>query len=343
MSNPLMKAKALKIVFVACENVLTTSLSLPMELMRSAASLAQAPSIKDVSDHFPELEIIIASVDGEAKSTHTGVKIEVDCQLSDIETADIIFLPALWRNPFPVVQKNRSVCQWLTHIFANGSALIAGVGTGCCFMAEAGLLDDKVATTHWYFFDRFKARYPRVRLQPKYFITQSGRLYCTGSVNTLGDLTIHFVSQFFSASISSEVERHFFHDVRHGYSKLALLDGLNPPHPDEHMLEVQSHIGDNIAEAIDFNFLANERSMSRRNFDRRFKAATGQTPLNYLQKLRMETARELLKHSNLSVAEIMFHCGYQDATHFRSLFKKYHGSTPRQYRTTVRAKLFNVT
>ena len=334
----------LNIVFVVYENILATSLSLPMELMQSAASLARAPRLAAAATnaHAPKLNIMIASIDGQSKKNHTGLDIQVDCALSDIEGADIIFLPALWRNPFPIVKNNLDICDWLQNKYSNDNTLIAGVGTGCCFIAEAGLLDGKVATTHWYFFDRFKKRYPKVKLQPKYFITQSDRIYCTGSVNTLGDLTIHFISQYFSNEISIEVERHFFHDVRQGYSKLALLDELSSPHPDEAMLEVQAHIQKNMSEGINFNDLAQSVGMSRRNFDRRFGAASGQSPLNYMRQLRMETAQDLLKGSNLSISEIMFHVGYQDATHFCNLFKKHNGSTPRQYRKTVRAKLFNV-
>lgn len=329
----------LNVVFIACRNTLTTSISLPMELLKAADSLSRSPRNK-LTASSPLLKIQIATIDGKDVMTHTGISMSPECSLGAIEKVDIVFLPALWRNPIPVIKQNKSICKWLTKMFSRETTIIAGVGTGCCFMAEAGLLDGKFATTHWHYFDAFEKRYPKVRLQRKYFITQSERLYCTGSVNTLADLTVHFISLFYSRAISNEVERHFFHDIRGGYAKLALLEEVTRAHPDEAISDAQAYIQHHFDEQINFNHLAAKRGMSRRNFDRRFKQASGATALHYLQALRMQNAKDLLKNSNLSITEIMFKTGYHDAAHFCGLFKKHHKATPRQFRTTVRAKLF---
>jgi len=141
--------------------------------------------------------------------------------------------------------------------------------------------------------------------------------------------------------LSSEVERHFFHDVRQNYKKLARVENISRTYHDELIVEVQERMLNRDGEALDIEKLARELGMSRRNLDRRFKSATGTTPLKFLQKHKMESARDLIKNSNLSIHEIMYKLGYQDASHFSSLFKAFHGTTPRQYRRTVRSKLFN--
>ena len=312
-----------------------------MELFRAAETLARSVPFRS-TDGNVELSLLTASCDGTAKPTHGGLDIINNIPIEEIDDADIVFLPSVWRNPFPVVRRNYAIVDWLKHCYERSEVKLIGVGTGCCFLAEAGLLDDHIATTHWYFFDRFKKRYPKVKLQKNHFITQTGRLYCTGSVNTLADLTVHFIENEFGSKLSAEVERHFFHDVRQNYRKLALVENIGATHHDELVLEAQSMIRASATEKVEIDDIARLFGMSRRNFDRRFKAATGNTPLQFIQTQKMDAARELIKSSNLSINEVMYKVGYQDPTHFSSLFKKQHGITPRQYRTTVRPKIFNI-
>lgn len=331
----------LKLSFVLCEHMLATSVSLPLEQMRAAESLARAELQLSELRRATTLDVKLLSATGEPVPTHTGLQLPADGKFEDNAPGDIVFLPALWRNPKPVVQRNTVITQWLKQAFEQGS-LIAGVGTGCCFMAEAGLLDNKPATTHWHYFDHFQRWYPQVHLKRQYFITKAGNLYCTGSVNSMADLTIHFIQRFFSRSIASHVERHFFHEIRRAYeSSVSYQESVNS-HPDEDIVQAQIWLQDNLSRSIVFADLASQFGMSIRNFSRRFKAATGQTPLNYLQSIRIESAKDLLQTTNLTIEEIMYKSGYQDISHFNQLFKKYHATTPGQYRTTVRAKLFSI-
>ncbi|WP_096085836.1 GlxA family transcriptional regulator [Agaribacterium haliotis] len=333
--------KQLDVVFITCEHMLTTSVSLPIELLRAADDIYRASSRKKTMQSA--LNIRIASGAEKRSDIHAGTSLNIACNahLEDINQANIVFLPALWRNPFPIVAKHKKLTNWLTFMFSRETTRIAGVGTGCCFMAEAGLLNNRVATTHWHYFDQFEKRYPEVLLQRKYFITQSGRLYCTGSVNTLADLVVHFIELNYGREISTQVQRHFFHDIRKNYQQLALQDNSKALLTDELMLDAQRAIANNLSPGLNFDELACELGMSRRSFDRRFRQSFEQSPLQYLQKLRLDSARELLKNSNLSTTEVMHSVGYSDASHFNKLFKQIVGLTPRQYRTTVRAKLFS--
>ncbi|MDO6421722.1 GlxA family transcriptional regulator [Saccharophagus degradans] len=330
----------MKVVFLLCPNMLATSVTLPLELLRAAEALNN--SARDLKNkNIKALDIQLASVDGKPVKTHTGLTLNADCAVQDCDDADIVYLPALWRNPFPTVSGSPTTTAWLNNLYENGCT-IAGVGTGCCFMAEAGLLDNKPATTHWHFFDAFQHRYPLVQLKRQYFITQAGNLYCTGSVNALADLTVLFIQRYYSKHVASHVERHFFHEIRQAYqSGTSLLEQENS-HPDEEIIQTQIWLRDNFAKEIKLNDVAQLFSMSPRTFTRRFKNATGHTPLHYLQNIRIDVAKDLLQTSNLSVSEIMFRVGYHDPTHFTNLFKKSLGVTPSQYRTTVRAKLFSV-
>jgi transcriptional regulator GlxA family with amidase domain len=224
--------------------------------------------------------------------------------------------------------------------YQNG-ALISAVGTGCCFLAEAGLLDGKAATTHWHYFDQFQKDYPLVQLKRQYFITQAGNLYCAASVNSLADLTVHFIQRLFGKEIANHVERHFSHEIRRAYEASGFFEKEHNLHPDEDITQIQIWLQDNYHRNIVMAQLEEKFGMSTRTLNRRFKAAVGISPLDFLQEVRVNIAKDLLKTSNLSIGEIVDKVGYQDVGFFTDLFKKHLAATPMAYRETVRAKLFS--
>lgn len=323
------------ITFFLADQMLATSMTLPLEQLRAAESMVRADKRKQ---SIP-LNIRLASIDGCTVTTHTGLHLQPDCKLEEIAYSDLTFLPALWRNPSRSLKKNVAIQPWLTGQHERGG-IIAGVGTGCCFMAEAGLLDNRPATTHWYYFDRFQKLYPNVKLERHRFITGQDNLYCAASVNALADLTVYFIQCIFDTYYARHVERHFFHEVRTVYDLPHSATGRIEAHPDEEIAQIQSWMRHNYGYDVSIQKLAQRFSMTLRTFNRRFKKATSRTPLEYLTDIRMFSSGELLKTSNLTVAEIAERSGYQDLSHFTALFKKHFGTTPSEYRATVRAKLF---
>ncbi len=324
------------VVFFLCDKMLATSLTLPLEQLRAAEQMAQARAGSTASS----LTIVTASLDGGAVRTQTGLTLTPDCAIDSLQQPDLVYLPALWRNPLPALRQNQTLTPWLIRQHARGTALV-GVGTGCCLLAEAGLLNQRPATTHWYYFDAFARRYPQVQLKRQHFITRSDNLFCAASVNSLADLTVFFIQQLFSAPIARSVERHFFHEIRQAYTESLREAGSVQLHPDESIAEAQAWMRDNAHSSLTVGRIAEHCQMSVRTLNRRFKNASGQTPLEYLQGIRMRNARDLLQTTNLSITETAYKTGYQDMAHFNELFKKHFGSTPSQYRTTVRAKLFS--
>ncbi|MEY4588152.1 MAG: hypothetical protein RL497_228 [Pseudomonadota bacterium] len=325
------------VTFFLCDEMLASSITLPLEQLSAAADFARA---KSGSKAVAPFVIQLASLDGLPKCAHSGVSLSAQATITDIEHSDITYLPALWRNPQRLLKQNRALLPWLKQQHARGN-IIAGVGTGCCFMAEAGLLDNQAATTHWHYFDEFAGRYPHVKLLRDYFITRAGNLYCTGSVNSTADLTIQFIRQYYSMAAANHVERHFFHEIRNSGLHLGRPQ-WEQPHRDELIAQAQAWLGEHLENTLLMEQVAQHFGLSLRSFNRRFRAATEQTPLRYLHERRILLAKELLKTSNLSISEISLRCGYQDFAHFTQLFKKNLGTTPSQYRTTVRAKLFAV-
>ena len=273
-------------------------------------------------------------------ATQAGISLNPSDSLADIVSADVVYLPALWRNPRPVLRNNTVITPWLSRLFSDG-CLLAAVGTGCCFLAEAGLLDGKSATTHWHYLDQFQASYPRVLLKRDYFITQSGSIFCAASVNALADVTVHLIERFYGRDTAVLVERNFSHEIRRPYEKYRYFEGDDLQHSDELVVEVQLWMKRHLNDSVAITEIAERFGMSQRSMHRRFHKAIGMSPLSYLQNSRVDAASELLESTNLTVGEIAFRIGYQDQGHFNRVFQKQMAVTPSEYRKTVRAKVFS--
>jgi transcriptional regulator GlxA family with amidase domain len=327
----------LTVAFVLYPRVLLGSITLPLEMLTAA-------------DHFyrvhhkseSHLRVHVATLDGAALGSTGIFSIKPTCALDQLVDIDLLYLPTLWRNPLPVLHGQRRLIPLLQDI-ASRQALICAVGTGSCFLAEAGLLNGKPATTHWYFLDAFSRRYPDVDLKRRHLITRAGNLYCAGSVNSVADLTCYFVERFYGPQIARQVESHFSPEIRRSYRQQGYFEGeANLQHHDELMVDAQQWLHEHFAEPFRFAEVAQQLGMSQRTLNRRFKLATGMVPGRYLQQLRLEQARELLRDSNLSIAEIAVSVGYQDLGHFSTLFREHMSQSPTAYRQAVRGKLFAV-
>ncbi|UTW44723.1 helix-turn-helix domain-containing protein [bacterium SCSIO 12696] len=322
-----------KVAVLLCDNQLATSATMPMEMLRSA----QAAALQK-NRYARTIEMRTLSVEGKAVDSAAGFLLQADGPL-DKQQYNLVHIPGQWRNPRPVLHKHAAALPWL-RAQAERGALISAVGTGVCFLAEAGLLDDKPATTHWHYFDRFQQDYPNVQLKRQYFITQAGNLYCAASVNALGELTVHMIHRLYGSEIATHVARHFFHEIRNLNEPVGYLADQVQYHPDEQVAQAQIWLQDNFGKVVRMTELASQLGMSVRTFNRRFKAALGKTPLTYLQEIRLENARELLQKANLSVAEVAARVGYQDTGAFSKLFTAHYHTSPTRYREVVRAKLF---
>lgn len=328
-----------RITFVLMDDMLATSATLPSEMLMAAQSAALMKHKTSNNPTPPPIQISTVSLTGESVLTRSGLRWQPDSALEDSSGSQLIYIPGLWRNPRPLIRKSQALLDWLQKEYQNG-ALISAVGTGCCFLAEAGLLDGKAATTHWHYFDQFQKDYPLVQLKRQYFITQAGNLYCAASVNSLADLTVHFIQRLFGKEIANHVERHFSHEIRRAYEASGFFEKEHNLHPDEDITQIQIWLQDNYHRDIVMAQLAEKFGMSTRTLNRRFKDAVGISPLDFLQEVRVNIAKDLLKTSNLSISEIVDKVGYQDVGFFTALFKKHLATTPMAYRETVRAKLF---
>src|SRR6056297_2618999 len=173
-------------------DALATSITLPMEILHAASQLASVARRGEPQGHFR----LLTPTDGGPVSLGSGLTLGASGQLRDAADLDLLILPAIWRSPNPTLRLCRGMLPELRRRLERGT-LLCSVGTASCLLAEAGLLGGRSATTHWNYFDRFARRYPDVDLRRRHLITQSGSIYCVGSVNSIADLMVHIVEQWY--------------------------------------------------------------------------------------------------------------------------------------------------
>ncbi len=328
------KLPAIHVAILVYRHILATSLTLPVEMLRAGEAYAR----RHARDFRP-LDIQLVASDKRPIESRAAILLTPDADVQSAHLPELVIVPSLWRNPRPVVQTNQPLVDWLNKVYM-AKAHIIGVGTGNCFLAEAGLLDGHPATTHWHYAEQFKRDYPKVQLKPEFFITQSERLYSVASLNAQADVVVHIIEQYYGQAAARHVERNFSHEIRKPYAEQRFLEGAADRHPDELIAQIQFWMKTNLASEQSLAELAEQFGLSQRSFTRRFKAATDQTAVGYWQQLRLQAAKELLSSSNLSIQDVALEVGYSDQGQLTRVFKQYLQQTPSEYRAMVRRKLF---
>ena len=231
------------------------------------------------------------------------------------------------------IAKTTGLLPWLREWHARG-AYVAAVCTGAAFLAESGLLDGRKATTHWALADTFRRQYPKVQWHPEQFVTEDNRLFCSGGVYSSVDLSLYLVEKFCGREVALQCAKAMLLSMpRHSQTGYAVLP-LSPPHSDDKIREAETYLQERFHQAVSIEQLAHAMGMSSRNLIRRFKAATGRVPGDYVQTLRVAAARELLERGGgISVQEVCTQVGYEDVAFFRQLFKRHTGLSPAEYRS----------
>jgi transcriptional regulator GlxA family with amidase domain len=316
------------VVILLLEGTFSSTAIGPMEVFRHAGSLW---NILTGSKPAPRFRVTTASADGRAVCCDGPVQIRPESTLASIRKTDLIFVPTTGLNVDNVAQRYAPVVPWLRRQHARGAS-IASVCTGVGLVAAAGLLDGKRATTHWALADRFRAIYPKVHWMPELMITEDRGFYCGGGVHAALDLSLHLVEKFCGHEIAMQSAKAMLIDTPRTWQSGFAIVPLKTDHTDDSIASAQEWLHQNFSRDFQLAALARRVGMSLRNFVRRFKDATGDSPLTYIQKLRVAAAKRLLESNRRTMQEISDSVGYQDVAFFRSLFERHTGISPSAYR-----------
>jgi transcriptional regulator GlxA family with amidase domain len=300
----------------------------PMEVFRHAGTLWNAFAGQKPDSRF---RVTTASVDGRAVRCDGPIHITPAASLKQIRKTDLIFIPSTGLSVDDVVERNAEVVPWLERWHKRGAA-IASVCSGVGLVAASGLLDDKRATTHWSLAERFRAKYPKVRWMPELMVTEDHNFYCGGGVHASLDLSLYLVERFCGHEIAVQSAKAMLIETPRAWQSGYAIVHLKTEHSDGTISAAQEWFHQNFNKDFPLEQPAKSLGMSLRNFVRRFKQATGDTPLIYLQKLRIAAAKRLLEGGHRSMQEISDAVGYQDLAFFREVFQRHTGVSPGAYR-----------
>jgi len=300
----------------------------PMEVFRHAGTLW---NLLTGQRQLPRFRVTAASVDGRAVRCDGNIEIRPEAAISAIHAPDLIFVPTTGLNLDNVGELYAPLVPWLRRWHGRGAA-IASVCTGVGLVAATGLLDGKRATTHWALAELFREKYPKVRWTPELMVTEDRGLYCGGGVHAALDLSLYLVEKFCGHEVAMQSAKAMLIDTPRTWQAGFAIVPLKTEHNDDSVSSAQEWLHQNFHRNLPLNALARRVGMSSRNFVRRFKQATGDSPLNYLQKLRIAAAKRLLESNHRTMQEISDAVGYQDAAFFRSLFQRHTGASPSVYR-----------
>jgi transcriptional regulator GlxA family with amidase domain len=300
----------------------------PMEVFRHAGALWNSLTGEPPA---PRFRVTTASVGGRPVQCDGPIRIQPVAALTAIRKTELIFVPSTGPNVEDMVERNAPVVPWLRRWHKRGVA-IASVCSGVGLVAAAGLLDGRRATTHWALAERFREKFPKVRWMPELMVTEDRGFYCGGGVNASLDLALYLVERFCGHEVAMQSAKALLIETPRAWQAGFGIVPLKTDHSDQSISDAQEWLHHNFHRTFPLESPARRVGMSLRNFVRRFKQATGDSPLIYLQKLRIAAAKRLLESDHRTMREIGDAVGYQDVAFFRQLFERHTGVSPSAYR-----------
>lgn len=251
--------------------------------------------------------------------------------ISEISKTNLVIIPSLNHNYKKAVEGNQLLIDWIAKQYKNG-AEIATICTGAFMLASSGLLDGKTCSTHWSVSENFRVMFPKVNLQTDRLITDEKGIYTNGGAYSFLNLMLYLVEKYYDRQTAIYCSKVFQIEMdRNTQSVFSIFTGQKQ-HDDEMVQQAQVFIEKNLDEKISIEQLSSKFAVGRRNFDRRFIKATGNTPIEYSQRVKIESAKKAFESSRKTINEVMYDVGYSDVKAFREVFRKITGMSPLEYR-----------
>lgn len=328
--------RPIHVSLVATQDSLATPVNGFFEVLTAFELLAAFD--QEIETTMPFEVEIVGPDDGPLRSA-TGLPIRVHRGVRDVDRTDIIIVPLMnvaageWARG-----RHPALVDWMTSQHAQG-AMLCSACTGALLLAETGLLDGRRATTHWAFAPTFRRNFPHVELCLEESLVTAGErqeLVMSGASASWHDLALYLIARHVSPAAAQAMTR-FTLLQRHGEGQAPFMTFAPPmTHSDAVVLNLQEWLRSHHAVANPVEAMAKRSGLPSRTLERRFKAATGHSPISYVQHLRVEEAKRRLERTSAPIDEIGWTIGYEDGAAFRRLFKRVTRLTPAEYRRRFR-------
>lgn len=279
----------------------------------------------------PVFKIQLVGLTRETKQRDGLFTVNPDLLIQDVKKTDLIIVPAMLGDFKKAMILNKEFIPWIIDQYKEGAEL-ASFCIGTFFLASTGLLKGKRCATHWRFANEFRAMFPDVILVDDKIMTEQDGIYSSGGAYSYLNLLLYLVEKYAGRDIAILTAKAFMIDIdRKSQSPFIMFKGQKE-HDDEPVKQAQEFIENNFSEKITVDQLATMFALGRRNLERRFRKATSNTVVEYMQRVKIEAAKLSLESSRENVNEVMYKVGYTDTKAFRTTFKKITGLSPVQYR-----------
>lgn len=264
-------------------------------------------------------------------STFSGLSFTPHKNIKSKEVFDIIYIPGFMGEVDATIALNSKLINWISKLDSNKTVITAACN-GNFLLAASGKLENKSATTHWSLINKMRRDYDKVRLCPEKIIADNGNIISAAGVTSYFNLALHLIQRFIGSEISLSCAKVFLVDSGRKIQTPYQMFEFSKSHGDDLIIKTQDWIESNYKEHITIAKLESVANCSGKTLTRRFQKATGHSPLTYIQKLRIETAKRLLESKDMTFNEVTWDVGYNDSSSFHKAFKLETGLTPNEYR-----------
>lgn len=279
----------------------------------------------------PLFDVQLVGLTREVPLSQGIFSVRTDALLKEVKRTDLVIVPALSGDMRTTVELNRRFIPWIVKQYRNG-AETASLCLGAFLLAATGLLDGKQCSTHWMLSNEFRSMFPHVDLADGRIITEDQGIYTSGGASSYWNLLLWLIEKYAGREMAIRASKYFAIEMdRRSQSPFIMFNGQKK-HEDEPIRKAQEFIESHVAGKISVEDLAVKYAIGRRHFERRFKKATNNTPVEYIQRVKMEAAKKYLESTAKNVSEVMYEVGYSDVKAFRTVFRKVTGLSPAAYR-----------
>jgi len=279
----------------------------------------------------PLFRVQLVGIDQDTQVYDRLFRVSPEVSIQELNHTNLIIIPAVNGNRNEVIEANKEFLPWIRKQDHSG-AEVASLCVGAFLLAASGLVKGKKCSTHWSAVDEFKELFPDVDLVSEKIITDENGVYSSGGANSFWNLLLYLLEKYTNREMAVLFSKYYEIEIdRYSQSPFIMFTGQSN-HNDESVKKAQEFIEKNLGDKISVEDLASKFAIGRRNFERRFKKATNNTPIEYIQRVKIEAAKKSLEASRKNVTEVMYDVGYSDTKAFRTVFKKITGMSPTDYR-----------
>lgn len=299
-----------------------------MELFNKAGIIHQ--QLNNLPEPYFKTQLV--SPNGQYVKATGDYPVYTHISIDKLEKTDLLLIPAMEFDIAEKMEANVSLVPHLQRLHNNG-AEVGSMCTGAFLLGASGLLDGKKATTHWALAEPFKQMYPQVELQDERILIDDGNVYTCGGATSFMNLVLYLTEKYCGKETAAMTSRMLMLDFDKAPQSSYMMFQPQTTHKDDAIKKAQELIEKGERNSLNVEQLAKSSGLSQRNFIRRFKAATGNTPTQYIQRMTIEKAKRMIESQSATFEQIVYELGYSDVNNMRNVFKKHTGLTPKEYKS----------